>query len=56
MKKLPLLIILLATISAYAFTAYLVSSTLNGTIRYCKYSDGRIITIQGYELCPLQLN
>jgi len=55
MKKLIVLIILLATVSAYAYQAYLVSSAVNGQWRYCKYSDGRVITIESWKVCPMSL-
>ena len=34
----------------------LVSQQVNGSLRYCKYSNGVIVTINSYELCPVTVN
>jgi len=52
MKKLIMLIILLSVVTAYAAQAYLVSDSTRGQWKYCQYSDGRVITIQSYQICP----
>jgi hypothetical protein len=52
MKKL-LIIVLLLAFSTSAFAAVLTSQWTEGLNRYCKYSDGVIITIMSYSLCPL---
>jgi hypothetical protein len=33
-------------------TGYLRNSTQNGSIRYCNYSNGAVITIASHQLCP----
>jgi hypothetical protein len=52
MKKL-LIVMLLLMFSMSAFAAVLTSQWTEGLNRYCKYSDGIIITIKSYSLCPL---
>jgi hypothetical protein len=37
--------------NAYA-TGYLRNSTQNGSMRYCNYSNGAVITIAAHQLCP----
>lgn len=55
MKKLIVLMIILICATAYAIPGYLVSTTDVGQWRYCKYDDGRVITIKLYQLCPLTI-
>jgi len=55
MKKLFMIIILLVTVSAYAYTSYLSTSYVKGQWRYCEYSDGRVITIDSWRMCPMSL-
>lgn len=55
MKKLIVLMIMLISLAAYAIPGYLVSTTDVGQWRYCKYDDGRVITIKQYQLCPLTI-
>lgn len=53
MKKLIVLIVMLISISAYAFQSYLVSSHVELPYQYCNYFDGRVLVISPSDLCPL---
>jgi long-subunit fatty acid transport protein len=56
MKKLALVVTLvLAAGSAFA-TAFLVGQSTSGQLRYCKYSNGAVMTVDVADLCPLQIN
>lgn len=37
--------------NAYA-TGYLRNSTQNGSMRYCNYSNGAVITVASHHICP----
>lgn len=43
----------LASGSALAFSGILQSEEVNGMLKYCKYSNGVIITVQMHEFCPM---
>ena len=34
----------------------LVSSDTSGSNKYCKYSNGVVVTIKSYEVCPSSTN
>lgn len=56
MKKFLMAIILASiTVSAYAIFGSLVEQKTNGALKYCKYSNGVIITVNNYELCPISI-
>jgi len=55
-KTLAALAILLTCSSAFAIMGFLQSEQVNGSVKYCKYSNGVIVTVQSYELCPLSVN
>jgi len=50
------LALLLAASSTHAIFASKTAEWIEGQWKYCKYSDGRVITIKTYELCPISLN
>ena len=53
MKIFIAIIALLGSASAFAVFGTLVSETINGSLKYCKYSNGVVITIKSYEMCPV---
>lgn len=56
MKSAVAIIALAFSMSAFAVFTTLSSEWTKGQYRYCKYSDGRIITVDVVALCPLSLN
>jgi len=52
MKKLILAALLAVTFSANAVTGYLNSQWVEGQWRYCKYSNGKILTVKSHRVCP----
>lgn len=56
MKSAIFSIALLFSASAFAVTGYLQGEQTNGMLKYCKYSNGVIITVNSFELCPLSIN
>lgn len=51
-KKIKIgLVFLLVTISSTAFASVLMSQWTEGTSRFCKYSDGEVITISFGSTC-----
>jgi hypothetical protein len=44
----------IAPAASTGLTGFLNSQEVNGTLRYCKYSNGVIRTISSVSLCPLQ--
>ena len=50
------LILLVSCASAFALKGFLESESENGTLRYCKYSNGVIITISSPKICPLSVD
>ena len=42
--------------SAFALMGFLESESVNGMNRYCKYSNGVILTVSAVALCPLSVN
>ena len=53
MKIFIAIIALVGSASAFAVFGTLVSETVNGSLKYCKYSNGVVITIKSYEVCPV---
>lgn len=53
MKTFIAIIALVGSTSAFAVFGTLVSETINGSLKYCKYSNGVVITIKSYEVCPV---
>ena len=53
MKTIVALVTVLFSMSAFAIYGTLQSSTIEGANKYCKYSNGVIITIKSYKLCPI---
>jgi hypothetical protein len=51
-KMLIALTIATACGSAYAVFGTLVGEKINGGLKYCTYSNGVILTINSYEVCP----
>ncbi len=39
--------------SALAIPGFLQSQTVNGSVKYCRYSNGVILTVGIIDLCPL---
>jgi len=37
-------------------TGFLRSQSVNGTMKYCNYSNGAVITLAAYQLCPMSTN
>lgn len=54
MKILIASILLAAAGSVLAAT--LMSQSVEGRTRYCTYSDGRVIGVPDYSLCPSSVN
>lgn len=54
MKKLVLLFVIL-TIPTSAFAAILVDEHIDGEWKHCVYSNGVVISIRAYQLCPLSI-
>lgn len=54
MKKFIVVLLLLAATSAMAY-GMLARQEVRGFKRYCYYNDGTILTVQAYELCPLNV-
>ncbi len=52
MKKL-LIVMLLLMFSTSAFAGFLTDQWTKGVNRYCRYTDGTIVTISVTTLCPL---
>jgi len=48
--------ILSITAPAFAVMGFLQSQHTSGSLRFCHYSNGAIVTVQSYELCPLSVN
>ena len=51
MKKF-LLVFLLLGFSTFAFAGVLMQQWTEGNKKYCKYSDGSIITVSYTSICP----
>jgi len=58
MKKLILGVVALGviTVSAYAYTGFLVSEQEAGMNKFCFYDNDTVITVKSYQLCPLSNN
>jgi len=41
---------------AYALKGFLDSQSTEGQWRYCKYSNGKVITIAVTKICPLSID
>ena len=52
MKKLILIVFLLVFTCTLAVASVLMQEWIEGSNRYCKYSDGKIITVRFSEVCP----
>ena len=55
-KALSFSVLLSFHLVAAASFGSLVSSETSGSNKYCKYSNGVIITIKNYEVCPTTTN
>jgi hypothetical protein len=53
MKKIILLALMLTAIASAS--AYYVGEEISGTKKYCTYSDGTVITVNSYDMCPMNL-
>lgn len=57
MKKiLSAIALVLVTSIAFAAPGFLDSESANGALRYCKYSNGVVITIKDTAMCPAKVN
>jgi hypothetical protein len=45
-----------ASSNVFALTGFLTDQRLNGSLRYCTYSNGVILTISSLSLCPLSID
>jgi len=54
MKALIATLILAASASAIAATAYLTDQWMKGANNYCKYSNGTVLNM-GYKPCPISI-
>lgn len=48
-------ILSLSTNSAFAVVGIIDEEWTNGSLKYCSYSNGVIITIKSYKLCPVTI-
>lgn len=56
MKKIILAALLLVVSNkAAAFQGFLENEAVIEQYKYCSYSNGKIITIRSYKLCPLSI-
>ena len=53
MKRAFIVMLFVLGLSTLAFAGILMSQWTEGMNRYCKYSDGTIITVSTTSLCPL---
>ncbi len=53
MKVLVGIIALLTAASAFAVFGTLVGQSIKGSLKYCEYSNGVILTIASYQICPV---
>jgi len=53
MKSAVAIFVVFGCASAFAVMGTLTSQSVNGSLRYCKYSNGVIVTVNSYELCPV---
>ena len=59
MKKLILALAILSTTApAFALMGFLQSESVNyaQNVKYCRYSNGVILTVSPISLCPLSIN
>jgi uncharacterized protein YdeI (BOF family) len=56
MKKLIVLAFMVLIATPAMARAFLDSEEENGTLKYCKYDNGVIITINYLSSCPLAIN
>ncbi len=56
MKTIIGLILMASCAAALALGGFLESESENGTLRYCKYSNGVVITISSLRICPLKID
>jgi hypothetical protein len=55
-QAIVLLCILIAPLNALAWTYFLEGDLgVRGVMRYCKYSNGKIYTVNAVEICPLSI-
>ena len=55
-KALSFTVLLSFHLVAAASFGSLVSREISGSNQYCKYSNGVIVTIKSYEVCPTTTN
>lgn len=53
MKRAFIVMMFILAFSTLAFAGILMEQWPEGMNRYCKYSDGTIITVSAASLCPL---
>lgn len=41
--------------SAFALMGFLEDEFTNGSLKYCYYSNGVVITVKSYKLCPISI-
>ena len=56
MKRLIVLTLISLAASSAMARAFLESEEENGSVKYCKYSNDVIITINYLKACPLAIN
>jgi len=57
MKKYAALVLTAVfSVNSFALLVFLRSESVSEGNRYCKYSDGYILTIDRLELCPLSID
>lgn len=55
-KTFAAILVMAICTSAFAMFGSLVGEQTNGNVKYCKYSNGVIITIESYKVCPVSVN
>ena len=53
MKSAVAIFLVFGCASAFAVMGILTGQSINGGLRYCQYSNGVIVTVNSYELCPV---
>ena len=56
MKTTVLLLSIVIASSAYAAMGAFLSQETIGEFTYCKYSNGVVIKIHSYKVCPVTIN
>ena len=56
MKNILFIGLAVFSVSAFALTGFLDKQWTEGSNKYCKYSNGKIVTVASYQLCPLSID